>query len=288
MEDREQPFAAFVLENLTRQSTELGQWWGERAQLSVAVSGESGGGGGGNAADTSRDTSRRDRGGAVRLVRILLAAAFENAYRHDSLLRAGTAMGAEAHRRNASLHVMLKEVDLLGALVLRAAEEVAARYPAGTSGHEGFAVARRITGATSQLRLAATMGYTQAIEDELRERYRAIRHDLRNPLGTIRSAIALLTDENVPPEMRESSRVRAMVVRNTSSLDQMISEALGDAAARLRAFDTDMHASDAHASREVSVDLPTESSTESGASGRQQRNDVGRTRQRPDLESGTF
>jgi hypothetical protein len=45
--------------------------------------------------DDAADTSRRDRGGAERLVRILLAAAFENAYLHDPLLRAGTAVGAE-------------------------------------------------------------------------------------------------------------------------------------------------------------------------------------------------
>jgi K+-sensing histidine kinase KdpD len=114
------------------------------------------------------------------------------------------------------------------------------------------------------------MGYAQATEDELRKRYRAIRHDLRNPLGTIKSAVALLTDESAPVEMRESRRVRALVVRNTSSLDQMIAEALGDAAARLRAFET---------FREVST--PT-------ASGREEHDDLARARQRPDFEAGTL
>jgi hypothetical protein len=269
MEDREQPFAAFVLETLTRQSTKLGQWWAERVQLTAADSAEPDG-------DAGVGTSR---GGAARLVRTLLAAAAEGPHRHDSLLQAGAAMGVEAHRRNASLHLMLKEVDLLGALVLRAAEGVAAVYPAGAAGHEGLAVARRIAGATSQLRLAATTGYAQAIEDELRERYRAIRHELRNPLGTIKSAVTLLTDESVPAATRESRRVRAMVVRNTSSLDQMIGEVLGDAAARLRAFDT---------SREAPADLSADSSAESAASGREQRDDVARARQRPDLEPGTL
>jgi K+-sensing histidine kinase KdpD len=137
------------------------------------------------------------------------------------------------------------------------------------------AVARRITDATSELRLAATLGYTQAIEDELRERYRAIRHDLRNPLGTIRTAVALLTDESVPVEMREILRVRAMVVRNTRSLDQLIGEVLGDGAARLRAFDTP---------QEVSTDSPPKST----ASVREQRDEIARARQRPDLEPGAL
>jgi hypothetical protein len=37
-EDQHQPFAAFVLEALTRQSTELGQRWAGRAQLAVVSS----------------------------------------------------------------------------------------------------------------------------------------------------------------------------------------------------------------------------------------------------------
>jgi hypothetical protein len=271
MEDREQPFAAFVFETLTRQSIELGQGWVDRAQLVTTGSGEPGSDGA--AADLLS-------GRAERLVRALLAAAADGEHRHESLIRSGAAMGVEAHRRNASLHLMLKEVDLLGAVVLGAAEDVAAEYPATATGCEGLAVARRIAGATSQLRLAAATGYTQAIEDELRERYRAIRHDLRNPLGTIKSAVALLTDESVPAEMRESRRVRTLVVRNTSSLDQMIGEALGDAAARLRAFET---------SQDAPADVPTDSPPASTTtSGREQRENLARARERPDFESGAL
>jgi K+-sensing histidine kinase KdpD len=269
MEDQEQPFAAFVLEALAHQSTELGQWWAERAELAVADSGE----------PNSDGNTTEARDGADRLIRTLLTAAADSAYRHKSLVQTGMTMGAEAHRRNRSLHLMLKEVDLLGALVLQAAEGVATEYSANATGHEGLAVAQRIADATSQLRLAAATGYTHAIEDELRQRYRAIRHNLRNPLGTIKTAVALLTDENVPVETRVSPRVRAMVVRNTRSLDQMIGEALGDAAARLRAFDT---------SPDTPADLPADSSTEWAISGPKQRDNVARSRQRPNLESGAF
>jgi signal transduction histidine kinase len=269
MEDQEQPFAAFVLEILVRQSPELAEWWAERAQLVAADTGE----------PNSDSDASEARDGAEGLVRTLIATAVDGVPGHESLMQAGVGMGVEAHRRNVPLHLMLKEVDLLGALVLGAAESVALDYPAGTAGHEGLAVARRISEATSQLRLAATTGYTQAIEDELRERYRVIRHDLRNPLGTIKAAVALLTDESAPAEMRESRRVRAMVVRNTSSLDQLIGEALSDAAAGLRAFDT---------SREMPTDVSADPSIEAAASGREQRDDIARSRQRPDLESGAF
>jgi hypothetical protein len=145
--------------------------------------------------------------------------------------------------------------------VLRTAEGAAEEYPASATGPEGLAVARRIAGATSQLRLAATAGYTQALEDELRERYRAIRHELRNEIGTIKSAVALLTDESIPTEPRESSRVRAMVARNTNSLERLIGKALSDGAARLRAFEI---------SREELVDLPTDSPRVATPSAREQ------------------
>jgi K+-sensing histidine kinase KdpD len=269
MEDQEQPFAAFVLATLVHQSAELGQWWAERVQRVAADSGE----------PSSDGDASETHDGAERLVQTLLAAATDGVYQHESLIQAGTAVGVEAHRRNASLHLMLKEVDLLGALVLRAAEGVAAEYPASTAGHEGLAVAQRITSAASQLRLAAATGYTQAIEDELRERYRMIRHDLRNSLGTIKTAVTLLTDEGVPADRRESMRVRAMVVRNARSLDQMIGEALGDAAARLHAFDTP---------RETPGDRPADPSRDAAVSTREQFDDIARARQRPDLESGAL
>lgn len=279
MEDGEQPFVAFVLEALARQSTELAQRWANRARLAAADFGEL------NSSDDASEISNS----AERLVGTLLTAAADHVHRHEPLIEAGAAMGLEAHRRNSSLHLMLKEIDLLGALVLQAAEDVATNYSTGAAahegheGHEGLAAAQRIADATSQFRLAAAMGYTQAIEDELRNRYRIIRHDLRNPLGTIRTAVALLTDESAPPAMRESRRVRAMVVRNTSSLDQMISEALGDAAARLRAFNTA-----GGASADVPADMLADSSTESDASDLEEGDNITRSHQRPDLESGAF
>ncbi|MFN2565278.1 MAG: hypothetical protein ABR499_09755 [Gemmatimonadaceae bacterium] len=273
MEDPKRPFAAFVLETLTRRSAELGQWWAERAQLSVPESGE-----------PSTDGGAPTGHAAERLVRTLLDAAGadvatkDGARRNDPVVRAGWAIGIGAHRRNTSLHQLLEALDLLAAALLRAAERAATEH-GGAMGRDGLEIARRIAGSTSLLRLAASSGYTRAVADELRERYRAIRHDLRNPLGTIKSAVALLTDESVPKEMHQSLRVRAMVTRNASSLDQMIGEALGDDAAHLPAFGTP---------REPSNEPLSDSPADLPASGREQRDDVARARQRPDLESGAL
>ena len=274
MGDRKQPFAAVVFETLARRSTELGRWWAERARLP-------------DPEDLSEPDNNGDdpsaTGVAERLIRTLVDAAVLDGAHRDALVRAGCSMGAASHRRSASLHKTLKELDLLAAALLRAAERASSEQAAATAS-EGIAVARRIIGAMSLLRLATITGYTQAAEDELRERFRAIRHDLRNPLGTIKSAVALLTDESVPTETRHNPRVRAMVARNARSLEQLIGEVLGDDAARLHAFGIPQEPP-----ADSLVDSPTDVPADSAVSSRRkQRDDIPRVRQRPDLESGTF
>jgi hypothetical protein len=270
MEDREQPFAAFVLETLTRRSAELGQWWAERAQLGPP--------------------ENEERSSEV--VRTLLDGA------NGPIVRVGWEIGTAAHRRDASLHQLHEGLDLLTTALLDAAGEAAGEH-GGATGQEGLALARRIVTAASVLRVAACSGYTQVVEDELRERYRAIRHDLRNPLGTLKSAIALLTDETLPPDMRESSHVRALAARNARSLDRMIGEVLGDDAARLSAFETPRRLTTrglttrgltTQSLADSSADPPAGDppAANGEASGREQRDDVARARQRPDLEPGAL
>jgi K+-sensing histidine kinase KdpD len=272
MEEQQQRFAGLVLKILMDRSGELERQWAERAQLAAVV----------YVRDPTEDTTTVQTDGtdgadgAGHLVPTLLAAAAHGARERKSLTRVGRAVGAEAHRRTMSLHVLLKELDLLSTLLLGSAADVAREELTHGTGHDGLRVARCIAEATSQLRLAAVVGYTEGISDELRERYRTIRHDLRNPLGTIKSAVAFLTDETMPAETRESGRVRAMVVRNTSSLDQLIDEVLGDTAAHLQAFD---------APQELSTETTPD---QLASSAREKRDDVARPRERPDLESGAF
>lgn len=266
---KQQPFAALVIDVLIDRSDRLGHRWMEHAQLATAHLGNL-------AEEGSSTASGESTDGAEQLIRALLTTAIPGVSDQESLRPLGIALGVEAHRQRMSLHLMLKELDFLSKVLLGSAEEVTAEHSTQGTAHEGVQVSRRIIEAASQLQLAAVIGYTEAISDELRERYRAIRHDLRNPLGTIKSAVALLTDETVPPETRESRRVHAMVARNTNSLDELIDKALGDMAARLHVFET---------SREPSVEPSGQQST---SSAREKRDDVTRPSERPDFESGTF
>ena len=161
------------------------------------------------------------------------AVASDAAWQTD-LMKRSWDMGSVAHHAGVTLHYMLKEVDLLIAMVLYAGE----RTLDGQEGSpaEGMQVARRLHEAGSLLRITAAKGFTHSYLNALRDRYQTLRHDLRNPLGTIKSAISMMDDLSVPVELRMDPRFRVMVTRNATSLDGMIGSGLGDEAAHELAF----------------------------------------------------
>ncbi|MDF1506546.1 histidine kinase dimerization/phospho-acceptor domain-containing protein, partial [Roseisolibacter sp. H3M3-2] len=97
--------------------------------------------------------------------------------------------------------------------------------------HSALAVARRLHRLGARYAQAAVAGFLVAQRRALRARWRTLRHDLRNPIGTIQSALALMDDEALPPETRQHPRMRAMVARNAGTLAQLVSDGLDDRAA---------------------------------------------------------
>lgn len=140
--------------------------------------------------------------------------------------------GVAAFRRGVSLHHVLKALDLLMAMTLFALEssvDQAVDFPQ-TNAANGIRLSRQLQRRGALLSLAATRGYMQAYGDALRGRFRDLRHDLRNPLGTIKSVLALMDDDSVPLEARVNPNFRAMATRNARSLEALIADRLGDAA----------------------------------------------------------
>jgi signal transduction histidine kinase len=98
---------------------------------------------------------------------------------------------------------------------------------------DGVRLCRRLQRGASLLTLAAAKGYSQAASDGIRDRFRHLRHDLRNPLGTIKTVLALMDDDTVPEDTRTHPRFRAMASRNARSLEDLIRARLSDAEALL-------------------------------------------------------
>ena len=148
----------------------------------------------------------------------------------DDLVALGLAFGMEAFERGGSLHHVLKGLDLLAAMTLYAVETGLVNEPDATAA-DGVRIARRLQQAWSLLTLAATKAYTQSMSEGMRDRFRHLRHDLRNPLGTIKSVLAMMDDESMPAEARTHPRFRAMAARNARSLGDLIADRLSDAQA---------------------------------------------------------
>jgi signal transduction histidine kinase len=173
----------------------------------------------------------------------------------ESAIRHGLRFGANAFTHGVLLHQVMKALDLLAEMTLYALESELGRSPspAGTAA-EGVRFSRRLQHRRALLSLAATRGYMQAYADALRDQFRQLRHDLRNPLGTIKSVLALMDDDSVPLEARVNPNFRAMATRNAKSLDELIADQLSDAAALLPGNDVSVRAVACAVCRELQED----------------------------------
>jgi signal transduction histidine kinase len=171
--------------------------------------------------------------GARRLVAALVGGLDLDDDESDEAIEHGLRFGADAFARGTSLHHTMKALDLLFAMTLYAVETAFEHVAISGSPADGVRLARQLQGRSALLSLAATRGYTQAYAEALRERFRHLRHDLRNPLGTIKSVLSLMNDESVPLDARADPRFQVMAKRNARSLEELIADRLSDAAALL-------------------------------------------------------
>jgi hypothetical protein len=148
----------------------------------------------------------------------------------------GLQFGVEAFARGASLHHAMKAVNLLCAMVMHALGRAADDEALGGNVADGVWLAQRLQARLGLISLAMMRGYSQAQGNALRDRFKHLRHDLRNPLGTIKSVLALMDDESVPAEARATANFRAMAKRNARTLEGMIADRLGDAAVPIPAI----------------------------------------------------
>jgi signal transduction histidine kinase len=179
--------------------------------------------------DGAVEASSGRRARALVLIRSLATALAADGMAADDAVGLGFEFGAAAFASGAALHHMLRALDLLDAMCLFALEETLGSAEDGRAvATDGIRLCRRLQQASSLSSLAASRGYMQAANDATREQYRRLRHDMRNPLGTIQGALSLMEDETVPEEVRRSPRFRAIIQRNARALDELIVVRLGD------------------------------------------------------------
>jgi signal transduction histidine kinase len=143
----------------------------------------------------------------------------------------GFALGASAFAQGVALPQLLRAVQRLTASSLDVVEDVVMGEGERVAPRDVMRLCRDLQEAAERIGVDVARGFAEAGDRALRERFRRLRHDLRNPVGTIRSALSLLADETVPEEARRGPRFPAMIERNVTVLDQMIVERLSDSAA---------------------------------------------------------
>jgi signal transduction histidine kinase len=171
---------------------------------------------------------------AAALVRGIAASLAANGGSSNETVARGSALGSSAFEAGVALPEVLRALAQLEAACLaEVMNSLAEGNPSSTSVADGVWLCRQLGQASAGIAIAAADGYAETANRALQERFRRLRHDLRNPLGTIQSALSLMTDETVPEEARRSPRFRAMIERNTTTLDQMIVNRLSDGEARI-------------------------------------------------------
>ena len=166
---------------------------------------------------------------SVAVARALIACLHTDARCLGEVMRLGWADGAAAQAAGLGVHHVVKDADLLLAILLTAAEEsTVGELAAIATPVDAFSIARRLQRGASLYGQSAASSYLHALVGAVRARWRLLRHDLRNPLGTIRSALSLMEDETVPQDARSGPRVRAMMARTAGSLEDLIAAQLDD------------------------------------------------------------
>ena len=215
---------------------------------------------------TSPDPARA----ALALVHALVAALRAREGTWEEATAHGFALGASAFTQGVALPQLLRAVQRLTASCLDVTEDVLTATGDRVAPREAMRVWRDLHETGERIGVDVARGFAEAADRALRERFRRLRHDLRNPIATIRSALSLMTDATVPEAARRNPRFPAMIERNVTTLDQLILGRLSDSEAGV---------------------LPPAAAAESASvvrGGGESRDDLARASERNDRQAGSF
>jgi len=135
-------------------------------------------------------------------------------------------LGALRHQQRASLHQVLREYQLLGAILVRFVQDESIRLMLTPPPHECMTVVARLHHAVAillQETVETFVGlYTKTITEQserLQQFTRMATHEWRQPLAPLVTAVSLLRMPGLPPEHR--AQTVDMIARNVASLVEM-------------------------------------------------------------------
>lgn len=136
-------------------------------------------------------------------------------------------LGALRHAQNFDAYEILKEQELLSAVLFTFVEEILDESDVSCTHAELVAAVRRLTQAIELIRQATTTHFFRLSAERVAEREgrlrrfnRTVSHELKNRVSAIRGAGNLLTEEWISPQERE--RFQRMVTENAAELQHVL------------------------------------------------------------------
>lgn len=146
---------------------------------------------------------------------------------NTSVLEKARELGLMRHQQRASVHQLLREYDILGGVLETFVAQETERLQLTPSALECIAVVGRLNRAMQILQQATVdtfvAEYTETIDQQtkrLASFNRTVGHELRNPLGTMQLALALLEKAVKSPGVVDTARWHGVMQRN---IDHMVS-----------------------------------------------------------------
>ncbi len=159
----------------------------------------------------------------------LRAPAAEEIGANTSVIEKARELGLMRHQQRASVHQLLREYEILGRVLEEFVAEETERLGLVPAPEECIAVIGRLN-RSMQILLQTTVDtfvaeYTATIEQQTKRLEgfnRTVGHELRNPLGTMQLALALLGKESKTPGAIDTARWLGVMQRNIDHMVQIL------------------------------------------------------------------
>jgi len=148
---------------------------------------------------------------------------------NTSVIEKARELGLMRHQQRASVHQLLREYEILGRVIEGFVTEETRRLGLSPAPEECIAVIGRLN-RSMQILLQTTVDtfvaeYTATIEQQTKRLEgfnRTVGHELRNPLGTMQLALALLGKEAGSPGVVDTGRWLGVMQRNIDHMVQIL------------------------------------------------------------------
>jgi len=148
---------------------------------------------------------------------------------NTSVIEKARELGLMRHEQRASVHQLLREYEILGRVLEEFVAEETTRLGLTPAPEECIAVIGRLN-RSMQMLLQTTVDtfvaeYTATIEQQTKRLEgfnRTVGHELRNPLGTMQLALALLGKESKTPGAIDTARWLGVMQRNIDHMVQIL------------------------------------------------------------------